>query len=75
MTLQQIVLSKNLIPADIEEESVLTLQQIVLSKNIYDWYGRRYDVLTLQQIVLSKNSERNQLAERQRFDFTTNCSF
>ena len=75
LTLQQIVLSKNLLADCFLFCVVLTLQQIVLSKN-----GRRRKhgacaVLTLQQIVLSKNQARNPPQRTFGFDFTTNCSF
>ena len=75
LTLQQNVLSKNLVPIVCTVKAVLTLQQNVLSKN-----ARRHEhvglyVLTLQQNVLSKNLDALDGVVRGGFDFTTKCSF
>ena len=55
LTLQQNVLSKNILNLIIINDLVLTLQQNVLSKNLRLKKQSRMLVLTLQQNVLSKN--------------------
>ena len=75
MTLQQIVLSKNILVPIVCTVEVLTLQQIVLSKNNAEIQSYTAGVLTLQQIVLSKNKKTFNITLDIGFDFTTNCSF